>query len=958
MQRKENDNMKRPGFIAARRTLVAVAVTLATMGSAHAFKADTHVWIGQQVINDLARTGMVTIRLNGRLVSIAPPAHVVSAILNNKDDYLMGNIGPDAAPDIVVGQTIAHPGPANAGDWGTDQWLQYLLANSANNTPGQAYTYGYLGHASADVFAHTYVNQYAGDTFELDAGGDNLVETRHIALESFIAKLTPARRDHLGQLLPPVAQMIPGDAFGTFVRDTLVMNDTVQAQYARRSTGAHLAAYYEFRKAIGAAAANPAWNKVDAAVLKVIAAKYNVELSTANARKIIDKINAILPTINSATDKVQAAANEINALAMNTDQAIFGKVIEANQTMLNVNAKIVQLHIDIARETGFLRKIKDCGKWYYPGYTECKSYNATVEVHNRSLQATISALQSTLRTQQQAVLDAANAVKNASLATQQFLVTLTNAQIDLTQRFGANTSPIKSLLIGWGGDIDLAMREYVKATSKVVLNSTTVGTPADVMFAPMVRWYSCHHRSILGMPQEISGCALTDAATKAYQAVERMVSLIDDLGSMGSLLGLPSSTEMHDWKNSQIESARNRLMSYAARSAMEQLPPSLQDLIKVSGQDMSDSMLNSYYTTTELRENKRLLLISDVAARVRADMHIAGGSFDPERFSAVANAVQLAKLALLDNAGLTRLAQLANVPSPFVGTNNLVAGAFTSIDGNHQWMTTPPPRPNHSGAPYAPTPSYATAAGFTPWQPQVRNALFRALFTAPLSSGLEDPYQFNIGNIIKGDYPYRPGIADPYPDDGDAYLALAQQLYVTFLGRPAEPAGLAGTINALRSLNAPTAIFDFSVAVSGNPALRQFVDAFANSGEAIALNGAGTEACLRGVYRNAFGREPDADGLAWWLSVVSGNSMSAGQAALAIASTSLFTGDGAAFSKKSAVAVNFGRATDTAAEVNAYSGTAAAGKARAMLSTVTSATDPVAFKATVDATLARIVAGN
>src|SRR5262245_8622190 len=143
--------------LSIRQTLSSLLAASALLlpASGHAFKIDTHLWIGQQVIDDLADDGQITIKLRGQPVSLPVPADVRNAILANRNEYLMGHIGPDAVPDVLVGQTLVHPG--NAGGWKTNDWLKYLLQVSKSDAAGKAFTYGYLGHASSDVFAHTYV---------------------------------------------------------------------------------------------------------------------------------------------------------------------------------------------------------------------------------------------------------------------------------------------------------------------------------------------------------------------------------------------------------------------------------------------------------------------------------------------------------------------------------------------------------------------------------------------------------------------------------------------------------------------------------------------------------------------------------------------------------------------------------------------------------------------------------
>ena len=218
-----------------------------------AFKLDTHMWVGQQVINDLADDGKLTIKLDKKNITLDVREDVKNAILANQSAYLMGNLGPDAAPDVVVGQMVVHPGVKDIDDlntgWQTNDWLEYLLGVSETNAVATAYTYGYLGHASADIFAHTYVNQYAGDIFKL--ADETLVEQRHFVLENYIGKYTPPLKNHLGQYLgSPWERVVMDDPLAEFLRDNLIYNEEVEKEYWKVPAANHLAAYYEFRKGI------------------------------------------------------------------------------------------------------------------------------------------------------------------------------------------------------------------------------------------------------------------------------------------------------------------------------------------------------------------------------------------------------------------------------------------------------------------------------------------------------------------------------------------------------------------------------------------------------------------------------------------------------------------------------------------------------------------------------------
>ena len=144
--------------------------------SLFAFDTRTHVWIAQEVINDLADNGKVTIAPFGEF---DVDAALSDAILQNRRIYRMANIGPDGFPDVIGGQVTVHPGLEDGyiddntttlvRGWKSDTWFKWVLQQSQTSQE-KAFAYGYLAHGAADVFAHTYVNMYSGDIFDMNDG--------------------------------------------------------------------------------------------------------------------------------------------------------------------------------------------------------------------------------------------------------------------------------------------------------------------------------------------------------------------------------------------------------------------------------------------------------------------------------------------------------------------------------------------------------------------------------------------------------------------------------------------------------------------------------------------------------------------------------------------------------------------------------------------------------------------
>lgn len=204
--------------------ILTVLGVLAYPMAGQAFKFKTHIFVAQQVLNDVIPDGRVTIE--GREYVV--PHHVHAALSSQPDIYRMGHVGPDGFPDLLVGQQTTHPGVKNG--WRTDHFLAHLLNNAGQDQRATAFTYGYLGHAAGDTFAHTYVNTYTGDVFDL-SDGETTVERRHMALEAFIESKTPELTDHLGRALGP-AQAVLSVPTG-FVADALILSPEIVAQYQK-----------------------------------------------------------------------------------------------------------------------------------------------------------------------------------------------------------------------------------------------------------------------------------------------------------------------------------------------------------------------------------------------------------------------------------------------------------------------------------------------------------------------------------------------------------------------------------------------------------------------------------------------------------------------------------------------------------------------------------------------------
>lgn len=212
--------------------------------AASAFGLRTHLWISQQVIDDVVDDCNVEILVSsGERIKLPVDSDVCDALRQHPKAYRAGHLGPDAFPDPVVGQMTTHPGIENG--WQTDRWLKHML-DGAKSSSELALAYGFVGHAAGDMFAHTYVNHYAGDIFVL-SDGETLVELRHFALEKFIESKTPPLV-HQGTTVPYSRDGVEVPA--RYIASRLIYNEGVAREYFKVRFGIHLASLHLARGAV------------------------------------------------------------------------------------------------------------------------------------------------------------------------------------------------------------------------------------------------------------------------------------------------------------------------------------------------------------------------------------------------------------------------------------------------------------------------------------------------------------------------------------------------------------------------------------------------------------------------------------------------------------------------------------------------------------------------------------
>jgi hypothetical protein len=186
------------------------------------YKPKTHLYLALRAIQPILQ-GSNKIEMGGLQYEI--DSEIALVIREYPGYYLGGVIGPDGFPDIMFGQMIIHPdtrcGSKN-GKWVCDsaaensswswEWFEYLY-KAAKNLQGEerkkalSFVMGYITHGAGDMWAHTFVNYFAGGAWPANLAANRNLAIRHIIVEGVIGKYTPdiqRQIDSLGGIKAPI----------------------------------------------------------------------------------------------------------------------------------------------------------------------------------------------------------------------------------------------------------------------------------------------------------------------------------------------------------------------------------------------------------------------------------------------------------------------------------------------------------------------------------------------------------------------------------------------------------------------------------------------------------------------------------------------------------------------------------------------------------------------------------
>jgi len=786
--------------------------------ASYAFKIDTHVYIAQQVINDLADDGAVTIAIDGTNYKYAVNPGVVRAILANPAFFRMGAIGPDAFPDILGGQMAIHPGDESIVGWGTSEWLLHLTAAAVNDQE-VSFARGFSVHAASDVFAHSYMNHYSGNVWLL-TDGETDVERRHFILESFIASKNPLIRDASGHdlglasatlRLPSGSLAIPDE----FLARAYIFDGSAVRNF--QSGAPHLPFLYHHEENLAHAeeqARNIAidierimfqyWtginlnrgqmaklrgllNDVNRAAFPVEDLQ-NISNQIAEIRKKFVKIPAavtdkLLNELASAYGKFDAERKKFDSAAL--DAAGFADRLNSEINGCKQAQKLDEGRCE--KEEKLLGPLGGLKKWLDPTCLDevRKAHNAALEACER-IQSALS-----LRNQlakaielrdalEKTVLSLKDDVQRISHEIENIMVTeidlehkLLNDALELVKMSQADMNVVVSFINGWRQGIRRAGMALTVANGTALINSIT---PGQDVFDPLMKWVQCYTPVVAGIPHPLAdaACSIGDAKEEILGSLKKITATLAQVDPVAKL-----TLEMIDKFEEQIR----QIIENVAVDVLQRVTGApVRELLNVIREPGTVQAVTATYSS----EQHNLRAIPDAAYRVGAEMHLTtDGHFDPDKFAVVYDAIVLSKLSLLGADQLNRLAADAGVSGPTLygqtlfsaddpKGNNILFGAVRSIDGSHQWMERAMPYLRTSGHEHPELGRFSylrdwdTRNGFRLWTDKnARDRAFRRIFKGPLVPGIDAPETIGFPPVLLANYPYQICAVRPFPDDND-----------------------------------------------------------------------------------------------------------------------------------------------------------------------------------------------
>ncbi|MEO6081293.1 MAG: zinc dependent phospholipase C family protein [Steroidobacteraceae bacterium] len=788
----------------------------------HAFKVDVHIWIGQEVLNQISKQGTISLSLDNKKIELPIPADRLAAVRRYPEYFLMGCIGPDAYPDVIVGQMVIHPG--NPHHWGSADWLRHLM-DSAKTDQEKAFALGTLIHAASDVFAHTYVNRYAGAIF--DIGDNEEASLRHVKLESYLSNFLPPLRDAAGKLrgLPHEVVRTPNGKLAIpadFLRAQLYFDSHAVDEIKSSGSAGYIPLIASLKTNLDHAAEDGGLVD-DLTTLGVQMAALiwlDVNLSKEDAEKLkmqAQKIHGYM----AFTDELHDAINEADKAVRGFHSATrgefakhFAKTEKAMADLLAhkqaIDRKKQEFETKLrewsdAPEHRFEEVLEDtcnrCSNLDLGCKAACSVLKKSIDVGATAKNVLFHAkdeLEKQVHKLEGQTLEKQKAVHEAALDWMDAVTLALDTKIAINTIQASYFSdehsqdPLKFFVRNWNSGIDTAMSAFVTANGETIINTITPAHRGDL--DPYMDWFKCYGLAILSVPVQITG-----GICEVKNGIENIKLKIDELQGHLSQID-PVSEALFKLKKEveeKVDVLKHDLIDQGTDAISKGFDTALDQRtnywMKALTKATDAAALNREYAVDD--SNSGLPLIPDIAARVDNELGAgSAGTRDITKLSALRDALVLSKLALLDQSGLNALAAKAGVTYGIYGQQlyggesvyaaNVLYGMARSIDGNHQWHEVAPPNPKQTGfdAEEFAKRHQDIEAGFTyrdPSQcfrekgmrmwvdPIARKKIFAKLFVAPLPAGVDLPSFLGSGfPEVLVNYPNTVTKENPWGNDG------------------------------------------------------------------------------------------------------------------------------------------------------------------------------------------------
>jgi hypothetical protein len=756
---------------------MATACACAWAAPAQAFKPDTHIWLASRVIDELRHhpNGRVIIVVGGKARTFTVSPSVRRAILRYPATYCLGAVGPDALPGIYEGQNAIHPGGTK---WGTGEWLDHVL-RSATTDEEIAFAYGMIAHAAGDVWAHSYINHYAGNIFLL-TDGEVTVEARHMVLEGYIAAhakwATPSGLTG-GQAADALIRRGGGFALpADFLFRTFIESDEASDAFAAGSSN-DITAVHNLYKGLGRLAQKdgPA-DRLHHLIQKAVIywrTGYNAresELATINKvhQGIQDKTNQSIDKLQAAGNKLRAVNRLWLAKQAGNSEHLFDVVATAlndaskaikEEQKLEDEAIEAKAKLDKALQLPLIPYTYTCQITELDpilgsiikksGVCNGAKQDPSVAILRAAFDQKHQLESTALKSQQDDIQRAKSALDQAyasMLSAYDTETTALNAAINMAQRFETNENPIKSMILAWQSDIKQAMIDYFIANTEAIDRTMVGGDPLD----PLSRWLSCRAPTIVGIPSPVM-----DTTCSAKDTFASIMATLDAIKRVD-----PIGNELMNLKEEITEQLTQLAKDKALDFASKLTSIDFKAFLNAATLPPTAASLNSQFVTAPAPT--RLITASAFNKVVDTDMALdIGGYLDPDKFSPVRNASTLMKMSLLSR-GQVALLLGRQLPKSSL---NVMSQFAHSIDGDYQWMTLSPKYARTSFPFQAPEDeglkrSYSYRV-YPDWRRPQDRAAFRRIFSGPLNPGF---LAGSFSTAVPKDYTFRPTADCPFPN--------------------------------------------------------------------------------------------------------------------------------------------------------------------------------------------------